>query len=75
MQNTFDVQTQHVALLNNASRLLAPGGILYFSTNFRRFRLDQAALAPLSITDISRSTVDEDFARDPKIHYCWSIRL
>ena len=75
MDETFDVQTQHVQLLKNASRLLAPQGVLYFSTNFRRFRLDHAALSELVIEDISRTTVDEDFARDPKIHYCWSIRL
>ena len=73
MADVFDVQTQHVDLLKQASSLLAPGGVLYFSTNFRRFRLDHDALANLKIEDISRSTIDEDFARDQKIHYCWKI--
>ena len=75
MADVFDVQTQHVDLLKQASSLLAPGGVLYFSTNFRRFRLDHEALTNLNIEDISRSTIDEDFARDQKIHYCWKISL
>ena len=73
MADVFDVQTQHVDLLKQTSSLLAPGGVLYFSTNFRRFRLDHDALANLKIEDISRSTIEEDFARDQKIHYCWKI--
>jgi len=53
--------------------LLASGGVLYFSTNFRRFKLDREALAGLNCEDISAATIPEDFARDQKIHYCWRI--
>jgi 23S rRNA (guanine2445-N2)-methyltransferase / 23S rRNA (guanine2069-N7)-methyltransferase len=73
MTQTFDVQTQHVGMILNACNLLSAGGILYFSTNFRRFKLDTEALAHLQIEDISASTIAEDFARDSKIHYCWKI--
>ena len=73
MDEAFDIQSDHVPLLKNAASLLAPGGILYFSTNFRRFKMDSAALAGLKIEDISASTIPEDFARDQKIHYCWKI--
>ncbi|MDD2759861.1 MAG: bifunctional 23S rRNA (guanine(2069)-N(7))-methyltransferase RlmK/23S rRNA (guanine(2445)-N(2))-methyltransferase RlmL [Methylomonas sp.] len=73
MDETFDVQNDHVTLLKNAAALLAPEGVLYFSTNFRRFKMDSAALAGLNIEDISSSTIAEDFARDQKIHYCWRI--
>lgn len=73
MDEAFDVQNDHVQLLKNAAALLAPGGVLYFSTNFRRFKMDEAALAGLNIEDISAATIPEDFARDPKIHYCWRI--
>ncbi|AEG02463.1 bifunctional 23S rRNA (guanine(2069)-N(7))-methyltransferase RlmK/23S rRNA (guanine(2445)-N(2))-methyltransferase RlmL [Methylomonas methanica] len=73
MDDAFDVQNDHVPLLKNAAALLAPGGILYFSTNFRRFKMDTVALAGLNIEDISASTIPEDFARDQKIHYCWRI--
>jgi 23S rRNA (guanine2445-N2)-methyltransferase / 23S rRNA (guanine2069-N7)-methyltransferase len=73
MDETFDVQTDHVQLLKNAASLLASEGFLYFSTNFRRFKMDHPALNGLIIEDISASTIPEDFARDQKIHYCWRI--
>jgi 23S rRNA (guanine2445-N2)-methyltransferase / 23S rRNA (guanine2069-N7)-methyltransferase len=73
MDEAFDVQTDHVQLLKNAAAMLAPDGILFFSTNFRRFKMDHAALDGLIIEDISTSTIPEDFARDQKIHYCWRI--
>lgn len=74
MEDAFDIQSDHVILINNAVELLAPGGILYFSTNFRRFKLDTSALSELIIEDITPSTIPEDFARNPKIHYCWRIQ-
>ena len=47
--------------------------MLLFSTNSRRFVLDEAALADLVVEDITRSTVPPDFARNPRVHRCWSI--
>ncbi|WP_445367175.1 bifunctional 23S rRNA (guanine(2069)-N(7))-methyltransferase RlmK/23S rRNA (guanine(2445)-N(2))-methyltransferase RlmL [Methylomonas sp. BW4-1] len=73
MDEAFDIQNDHLHLLRNAVALLAPEGVLYFSTNFRRFKLDKQALADLQIEDISAKTIPEDFARDQKIHYCWRI--
>ena len=70
---TLDVQRDHVELLRQTLRLLAPDGVLIFSTNHRRFRLDRDALADLQIEDWSRRTLPLDFARDPKIHQCWRI--
>jgi len=74
MDNVFDIQRDHVRLISDAAALLAPGGVLYFSTNFRRFKLDQEALSALTIEDISAATIPEDFSRNPKIHYCWRIQ-
>ncbi len=74
MDEAFDIQNDHVQLLRNAAALLAPGGLLYFSTNFRRFKLDIDALSDITIENISAETIDEDFGRDPKIHYCWRVR-
>ncbi len=74
MENNLSIQEDHVALINNATKLLSAEGILYFSTNFRRFKLDVAALAHLKVKEISKQTIAEDFARTPKIHYCWEIK-
>ena len=74
MDDVFDIQQNHVQLINSAVALLAPGGVLYFSTNFRRFKIDTMSLSALNITDITAATIPEDFARNPKIHYCWRIQ-
>ena len=73
MEQVFDIQIEHVNLIKQATALLADEGVLYFSTNFRRFKLDELALSDLHIEDISATTVPHDFARNPKIHYCWRI--
>ena len=73
MGEAFDIQSDHVQLIRNAAALLAPSGVLYFSTNFRRFKMDKEALMDLAIEDISAEMIPLDFARDTKIHYCWRI--
>lgn len=71
----FDVQGEHVRLLRAAVARLAPGGELYFSNNFRRFRLDADAIAGFAACeDISAQTIPPDFARDARIHRCWRLR-
>ena len=74
MDDVFDIQNDHVQLINNAVALLAANGVLYFSTNFRRFKIDLPALSELTVEDISATTIPEDFSRNPRIHYCWRIK-
>jgi 23S rRNA (guanine2445-N2)-methyltransferase / 23S rRNA (guanine2069-N7)-methyltransferase len=74
MDDVFDIQLDHAQLINNAMRLLVDDGVLYFSTNFRRFKIDLAALSELHLNDITAATIPKDFARNTKIHYCWSIK-
>ncbi|MGE0371101.1 MAG: bifunctional 23S rRNA (guanine(2069)-N(7))-methyltransferase RlmK/23S rRNA (guanine(2445)-N(2))-methyltransferase RlmL [Gammaproteobacteria bacterium] len=75
MSGTLDVQRDHVDLIGTTAGLLAAGGTLIFSSNLRRFRLDQGALADLGLAaeDISHATLPKDFARDARIHRCWRI--
>ncbi|WP_028484911.1 bifunctional 23S rRNA (guanine(2069)-N(7))-methyltransferase RlmK/23S rRNA (guanine(2445)-N(2))-methyltransferase RlmL [Thioalkalivibrio sp. ALE17] len=72
-EDDFEVQRDHVPLILAAARLLTPDGVLYFSTNRRRFELDHAALTGLVARDITRETLDEDFRRPPPPHRCWAI--
>jgi 23S rRNA (cytosine1962-C5)-methyltransferase len=72
MDDTLDIQRDHVMLLNRALRFCSPGGTLYFSTNYRRFKLWEEEIRATSITDISAKTVPEDF-RNKKIHQCFRI--
>jgi 23S rRNA (guanine2445-N2)-methyltransferase / 23S rRNA (guanine2069-N7)-methyltransferase len=73
MTGTLDVQRDHVDLLNAVGRLLAPGGVLVFSTNFTRFKLDADALPGLVVDDVTKSTIPRDFERNPRIHRCFRI--
>ena len=74
MDETLDIQRDHVALIRATLRLLEPDGTLIFSNNLRRFRLDSEGLPDLEITDLGPATLPRDFARNPRIHNCWRIR-
>jgi 23S rRNA (guanine2445-N2)-methyltransferase / 23S rRNA (guanine2069-N7)-methyltransferase len=69
----FDVQRDHVALLRACLDRLAPGGLLLFSTNFRRFRFDAAAFADCVVEELGAAMLPPDFARDPRIHRVWQL--
>ena len=71
-ERVWDVQRDYVELLARLPELMSPGGVVYFSTNFRRFKLDESALPQFSVREISRQTVPEDF-RNRRIHRCWRM--
>ena len=66
------VQDHHVELLQLIGCHLTNQGIVYFSTNFRRFKLDEPALPEFAIREISTQTVPPDF-RNRRIHRCWRM--
>lgn len=72
--NDFDVQRDHVTLLKACAARLAKGGLILFSNNNRRFKIDKDALFDLDITDISKRSIPFDFARNDRIHHCFEIR-
>jgi 23S rRNA (guanine2445-N2)-methyltransferase / 23S rRNA (guanine2069-N7)-methyltransferase len=74
MTDTLDIQRDHVSLINSTMRLLSPGGILYFSTNLRQFKLDTVLRAEFEVQDISAETIDVDFKRHKGIHHCFLIK-
>ena len=74
-ETTLDVQRDHVELIQAAAKLLTDSGMLIFSTNHRKFRLDTEALSSLQVADWSRETLPEDYRRNRRIHSCWKIRL
>ena len=54
--------------------LLADDGLLYFSTNRRRFKFEATGSTALTAREITRETLDEDFRRGRTAHRCWEIR-
>ncbi len=74
MEDSFDVQRDHVQLIQKTMRVLRADGLLYFSNNRRGFRLDETLSEEFDFVDISRETIDPDFERNPNIHRCWTVK-
>ncbi len=71
-EEDWEVQRDAVSLIHRVLPLVTDGGVIYFSTNFRRFRLDESAVNAAQIHEISRQTIPEDY-RNRRIHRCWRI--
>lgn len=75
MEDDFDVQRDHVRLLQLARTLLAADGKIVFSNNYTRFRMDAGALsAAFDIEDFSAATIPKDFARNQRIHHAFLLQ-
>ena len=72
MEDFLDIQQDHAQLINEALRALGPGGILYFSTNFRKFKMDTEKINASTIQDITRASTPFDF-EGRLFRYCFRI--
>ncbi|MFJ5363767.1 bifunctional 23S rRNA (guanine(2069)-N(7))-methyltransferase RlmK/23S rRNA (guanine(2445)-N(2))-methyltransferase RlmL [Pectobacterium punjabense] len=75
MEESFDVQRDHLALMKDLKRLLRRGGTIMFSNNKRGFQMDVAGLTALGLNakEITAQTQSQDFARNRQIHNCWLL--
>jgi 23S rRNA (guanine2445-N2)-methyltransferase / 23S rRNA (guanine2069-N7)-methyltransferase len=73
MDDIFDVQRDHAALIDRCMALLAPAGKLVFSNNAQKFKMDADIAARYKVTDITRATLPKDFERNPRIHQCYEL--
>ena len=72
-ETPWDVERDHAELLGLVADNLAPAGVVYFSTNFRRFHLATEPLAArYTIREITARTLPEDF-RDARPHRAWRL--
>ncbi|MDX2462892.1 MAG: bifunctional 23S rRNA (guanine(2069)-N(7))-methyltransferase RlmK/23S rRNA (guanine(2445)-N(2))-methyltransferase RlmL [Porticoccus sp.] len=74
MESVLDIQRDHPGLINNAMAILAPGGTLVFSNNFRKFSMENSVMESYKVKNITEDTLDPDFQRNHKIHNCWLIQ-
>ena len=72
MKDFLDIQRDHAELINKTLRTMKEGGVLYFSTNFRRFQLETEKIAAASVKDITRATTPFDF--EGKL-FRWCFRI
>lgn len=73
MKDFLDIQRDHVELLNKTLAALSSGGLIYFSTNYRRFILDKENINASLIEDITRTTTPFDF-EGKLFRWCYKIQ-
>jgi len=72
MDQMFDIQIDYISLISKALKLLSKEGVIFFSTNSRKFSFDESQFPECSIQDITKKTIPLDF-HNQKIHRCWKI--
>ncbi|RAI99905.1 23S rRNA (cytosine1962-C5)-methyltransferase [Chitinophaga skermanii] len=72
MKDFMDVQRDHVSMLNNILLALRPGGVIIFSNNYRKFKIDEAAINAKTIKNITAQTMPFDF-NGKLIRHCFRI--
>ncbi|ATF75640.1 bifunctional 23S rRNA (guanine(2069)-N(7))-methyltransferase RlmK/23S rRNA (guanine(2445)-N(2))-methyltransferase RlmL [Pasteurella multocida] len=77
MEDSWDVQRDHIKLMTQLKRILRPNGTIVFSNNKRGFKMDVEGLEALGLSavDITAKTLPLDFERNKQIHNCWVVRL
>ncbi len=70
----WTVAQSHTELFRLLVPLMSPGAVIFFSNNYRRFKLDEETMGELGLTvqDISRRTVPPEY-RNTRIHRCWRM--
>jgi len=62
----------HLEMIKECHEAMKPGGILYFSNNFRKFELYRDKIKAASIKDITKATTPFDF--EGKLgRVCWEM--
>ena len=72
MDQFLDIQRNHTQLINDCLKGLKKRGVLYFSTNSRKFILDKGKIRSASIKDITKATTPFDF-EGKLFRYCFRI--
>ncbi|MCK6598469.1 MAG: class I SAM-dependent methyltransferase [Bdellovibrionaceae bacterium] len=73
MDSAFEVEEDQTLLIEKVTKWLKPDGVLYFSNNKRKFKLETSIIEKYSVRNITSETIPIDF-HDQKIHHCFEIR-
>lgn len=72
MEDFLDIQRDHAGMINDCLQAMKKGGMLIFSTNFRKFVLEKEKITAAAIKDITRATTPFDFEKK-LFRWCYSI--
>ncbi|AFJ43878.1 bifunctional 23S rRNA (guanine(2069)-N(7))-methyltransferase RlmK/23S rRNA (guanine(2445)-N(2))-methyltransferase RlmL [Francisella orientalis] len=74
IDDILDIQRDHELLINLAMDSLKKDGVLYFSNNYRRFKMSQQIIAKFNCENIDKICLSRDFLSNKNIHNCWEIK-
>ncbi|WP_150464292.1 bifunctional 23S rRNA (guanine(2069)-N(7))-methyltransferase RlmK/23S rRNA (guanine(2445)-N(2))-methyltransferase RlmL [Francisella sp. XLW-1] len=74
MDDILDIQRDHELLINLAMDSLKKDGVLYFSNNYRRFKMSSEIIAKFDCENIDKKCLSRDFLSNKNIHNCWEIK-
>lgn len=72
MEDFLDIQLDHISMINQCLAALKQGGLLYFSTNSRKFVLEKEKINSTQIKDITKATTPFDF-EGKLFRWCYEI--
>lgn len=73
MSQVLDVEKDHFWMVQECLKALKPNGVLFFSTNKRKFRLDPRLQTLTRIQETTKDSIPQDF-HDQQIHTSFEIR-
>jgi 23S rRNA (guanine2445-N2)-methyltransferase / 23S rRNA (guanine2069-N7)-methyltransferase len=75
-EEDWQVAQSQGELFTRLRGLLAPGAVVFFSNNYRRFKLDEELVQRLgfSCREITKQTIPPEYRND-RIHRCWRMQL
>ena len=74
MNDVLDIQRDHVKLIELTMQLLSKSGVLFFSNNYRRFKIDRHIIDIFDCKSINDKCLSRDFKRNKNIHHCFKIQ-
>ena len=73
MQSILDIQRDHESLITLVMERLEDDGSLFFSNNYRKFKISINLKNNFNVEDITKSCLPFDYRRRPNIHHCFKI--
>ena len=71
MENSFEIERDQLALIKGCHQRLKPDGTLWWSTNKRRFKLNDGVASLFNVEETTQLTHPEDFRQRP--HQSWKL--
>ncbi len=73
-EHDWDVQRHHGDCIRECLRHLSADGLIIFSTNFKRFRMNDDLADRTTVEERSDWSIGPDYSSNRKIHRCWFIK-